>query len=99
MIVSNEDNKINWEAKGSERILQNVSNIINTTKGDVPFMRDFGLSSEYIDSNIKESKNAMIADVFDAVQDYENRAIIKEVNLKIDETYGLIRQVKIEVNE
>lgn len=87
---------INWNAKGEERVLQNVSNIVNTIKGDIPFMRDFGVT-DFTDTQL--DKNKIISDTHDAIKTYENRAEVTSVKLKYSNASDIEREVKIEVLE
>lgn len=76
-------NKINldWNSKGKERILQNVNNIINTIKYEVPYDRLFGRDPENIDKPLNKVRNKIIEETYDLINSYEPRAIVKNVYL------------------
>lgn len=66
-------------------VLQNVSIIISTPKFSVPLDRGLGTNQEYIDmaSNVAQPK--IILEIVDAIEEYEPRAEVKEVDFKVDE--------------
>jgi len=43
MWISTEEEPINWEAKGQERIIQNAKNILRTQLGEIPYDRMCGM--------------------------------------------------------
>lgn len=71
---------INWNAKGNERILQNVNNIINTIKNEVPYDRLMGRDPKNIDQTNK-NRNALIEETYDLIQTYETRVTVKSVSI------------------
>lgn len=67
-----------------EEILQNVSIIISTAKFSVPLDRDFGTNQEYIDMAVNIAQPKIVIEIADAIERYEPRAEVKEVNFKVD---------------
>lgn len=89
---------INWQAKGYEKIADNVANILKTRISEVPYLRDMGISSEYIDMPITEIKGALISDAIEAITIYEPRAAVKEIDVEEASVEGdIIIKVVIEV--
>lgn len=70
---------INWNAKGHERILQNISNILSIYKYEVAYDRTFGRNPQNIDKPLNKSLSAIITETYDLIKDYEPRAIVKDV--------------------
>ncbi|MBN1045456.1 hypothetical protein DVW08_08805 [Clostridium botulinum] len=72
---------INWNAKGDERILQNVSNILNTLKYELPYDRLMGRNPDNLDKPLNKIQNKLIEETYDLINTYETRANIKEVDI------------------
>ncbi|MBY6931024.1 hypothetical protein JW813_09320 [Clostridium botulinum] len=72
---------INWNAKGDERILQNVSNILNTLKYELPYDRLMGRNPDNLDKPLNKIKNKLIEETYDLINTYETRANVKEVDI------------------
>lgn len=66
-------------------ILQNVSIIISTPKYSVPLDRGLGTKQEYIDMNSNIAQPKIILEIADAIEEYEPRAEVREVDFKVDE--------------
>lgn len=72
---------INWSASGDSRILQNVTNLLNTHAYEVGYMRLMGLSRKYIDAPANMIEGIIATEVIDIVERYEPRAKILDVNV------------------
>lgn len=72
---------INWRAKGSQRIAQNVQNLLNTVKFETAYSRNKGRSGDEIDMNFEEMKNLVIAETYEIVEEYEPRAEVLDVEV------------------
>lgn len=72
---------IDWNAKGNKRILQNINNIINTVKNEVPYDRLMGRDPKNIDTTNK-NRNALIEETYDLIKTYEPRATVKSVEIE-----------------
>jgi len=72
---------IDWNAKGNKRILQNINNIINTVKNEVPYDRLMGRDPKNIDKTNK-NRNALIEETYDLIKTYEPRATVKSVEIE-----------------
>jgi phage baseplate assembly protein W len=86
---------INWNAKGNERILQNVNNIINTVKNEVPYERLMGRDPKNVDAT-KKNRNMLIEETYDLIQMYEPRAIVKSV--EIEDIQNLVIKVVVSID-
>lgn len=80
--VSSSDTSINWNAKGAERILQNVNNILNTIKNEVPYDRLMGRDPDNIDSVLNKSKYSIMEETYTLINTYEPRATVKSVDIE-----------------
>lgn len=98
MIYTIETNqKINWYSKGTNRILQNISNLMNTNIYEVAYMRLMGLTRKYIDNPIN-SAGIVTAEVINLISNYEPRAKVISVNFKnIDDDNNLNFEVVVDI--
>ena len=95
-VTSNTD--INWAAKGSDKIADNVANILKTRIGDVPYMRGLGVSPGYIDMPVTDIKGQLISDAVSAIAEYEPRATVKEIEIvEADQSGEITIKVVIEI--
>jgi phage baseplate assembly protein W len=74
--------RLDWGAKGSKRVAQNVSNLLNTLNYEVAYDRTLGLNSEIIHKPSGALAALYTAEVYRVVQDYEPRAIVQSVQVK-----------------
>ncbi len=82
-----------------EEVLQNVAMILSTPKFTVPLDRNFGLSARFLDKPSPVSEAMIIAEVIDAIEEYEPRAEILNVTFERDESIGkLIPRLEVEIN-
>lgn len=78
----NSSSKIDWKAKGNKRILQNVNNILNTIKGEVPYDRLKGRDPKNIDKLGAKNRNSLIEETYDLIRTYEPRVTVKSVQIE-----------------
>ncbi len=69
-----------------EEVLQNIATIISTPKFAVPLDRNFGLSQRFVDMPMPTAQAVFIAEIFDAIADYEPRAEVLGVTFEQDES-------------
>ena len=88
------------EADEVNAALQNIALILATPKGSAPFYRDFGISSEFLDKPVPVAKVMMISEVREAVEEWEPRASVVNVNFKenVLEPGRLVPVVEVEIN-
>lgn len=83
----------------AESVLQNIAVILSTPKGSVPMYRDFGISVDILDRPIPVAKAMMTADIKEAIERWEPRALFISVEFMEDELNGrLIPMVEVEIN-
>lgn len=87
------------ETNTTRSILQNISVILRTYLGSCPLYRDFGITADYLDRPIPVAKTLMIADIRDAVNEWEPRANVLGITFQDDsELPGrLIPTVEVEI--
>lgn len=95
--ISTEDRNIEWGLSGADRIVQNFLNILRTRKYEVPFMREMGIDTDYIDNVITYVNNNITNDVIELAEEYESRVTVLNVDVKIDDNGNVIIEVEMEV--
>lgn len=82
-------------------VLQNVAIILNTWKGECPLYRDFGISPEVLHRPINAAKALLQAEIIEAINTYEPRAIVNDITFTVDsaEPDRLIPIVELEVDD
>ena len=73
---------INWTAKGLERILQNVMNLLNTIAYEVAYDRTLGLKRKFLDMPLDQAIVQATIEIIDTVEKYEPRVKVKKVNFQ-----------------
>ena len=82
-INNNSTAKLPWgEAKGNERIAQNIINILNTYKYEVAYNRGLGISADILDKDTETMKGIIIEDLFDNIKANEPRAKLRAVEIE-----------------
>jgi phage baseplate assembly protein W len=71
-----------------DEILQNVAVLLSTPAMTVPLDRGLGLKQEFLDKPVSLAENMLVAEVMDAVELYEPRAVITDIEFERDEMNG-----------
>ena len=89
------------EADRVKEILRNVAVILATPKGSVPMYRNFGLDMRFLDKPVNLAKNRAVIPVREAIEEWEPRAIYKDMTLTPDPSNPgkLAVTVQIEIKE
>lgn len=66
-------------------VLQNIRIILSTRQFSVPLYREFGLPMQFLDKPIPVAKALLIAEIRDAITEFEPRANMLNVTVEIDE--------------
>lgn len=90
---------INFGATGVDEVLQNVAFILATSLMSCPLDREFGWDSN-IDKPIDIAKLMVMAQITEAITNFEPRAEIVSIEVSSDAMKGkLIPKVKVKINE
>jgi len=90
--------ELEWDAKGVNRILQNVANLIQTYQYEVAYNRLLGINADLIDRNTDQAFAMFSAEVHRVVSTFEPRATVKSVELVGIDTEGNIKaRVVVEI--
>lgn len=82
LIIDNSNVRLNWAAKGYDRIVQNILNILNTYKYEVAYERGLGISADILDKDAETVKSIIMENLFDDIKRYEPRATLKTVDVQ-----------------
>ena len=87
------------EEDQTRRVLSNVATILATPKGSVPLYREFGLDMRFLDKPEPVARSMMIGPVREAVERWEPRAEVVDVNPAADPAVPgrLVPSVEIEI--
>lgn len=93
-IVFNEDETV-------ASVLQNIAVILTTPRGSVPLYRTFGLSQTFLDKPTPVARMMMIAEVRDAIEEWEPRATVLDIEFteSITNPGQLIPTVQVEIRD
>lgn len=80
--ISSNNSFINWNAKGDERILQNVRNILNTMRYEVAYDRVMGRDTKLLDKPMELVESSIIAETYELIEEYEPRAKVIDVTIE-----------------
>ncbi|HBV0494753.1 TPA: hypothetical protein L4Y59_003706 [Escherichia coli] len=91
--ISSPSYSIDWSPKAVvEEVLQNVSTIINTQIGTVPYARKLGVNSSLVDSPSPIFIATATREIIQKISEFEPRAIIHSVTFeRTDVSDGFIR--------
>ncbi|GHU42166.1 hypothetical protein FACS1894111_05630 [Clostridia bacterium] len=82
-----------------EEVLQNVEMIVSTIKNTAPLYRDFGLSARFLDKPTPVAEAILIAELFEAIEEYEPRAEVINATFERDERTGKITpRLEVKIN-
>ena len=73
-----------------EEIIQNINTILLTPKGSVPLDRNFGTSWQFLDRPTPIAESMIIADILEAITQYEPRIVINDITFITNDMTGVI---------
>ena len=79
VISTTDDVQRNWAASGTDRVVQNVLNLISLIRYEVAYNRTLGISPDIVDRPSDEAAAAYISEIVRVVEQNEPRATIQEI--------------------
>ena len=81
-------------------VVQNVRTILRTPKYTVPLDREFGMNTSFVDSPITVVPPLLIAEIREAIEEYEPRCSVTNIAFGIDKAAPgkLIPTVEVEIH-
>jgi len=96
--INTQSFKLAWNAKGIDRIAQNVFNLISTFKYEVAYDRTLGIDSSFLDKPLPIAIAQSTAQIYDVVAEREPRASVTDVNfISVDDTGNLQFEVVVDI--
>ena len=86
---------INWNAKGRDRVAQNVRNLLSLTQYEVAYNRLLGLPADAIDIPSEAAAEAVSQAAREMIQRFEPRARVTGISPKLDAEGDLQLEVDI----
>jgi len=84
----------------AEEVMQNITMILSTAKNTAPLAREFGLTARFVDMPTPAAEAILVAEVLDAVEEYEPRAEVLDITFTRDEMTGLIvPRLEVEIHD
>ena len=81
-----------------EEVLQNLTMIFSTPKGSVPLDRNFGISTGFVDKPMPIAEAMILSEILDAVEAYEPRATVLNVNFERNAMVGkIIPHIEVDI--
>jgi phage baseplate assembly protein W len=97
-IDTSQEYTLDWRAKGEQRILQNIRNLLSTFRYEVAFDRTKGLDPTLLDKPAETALAMYISEVYRLVETYEPNAKVKNVSATgIDSKGNIALKVVIEI--
>lgn len=87
---------IDWALKGTDRIAQNVQNLINTFRYEIPYHRTMGLPGSLIDQPSNLLAEEARVEIAQMIAVYEPRANVKEIRFLQDGNGNVVTEVTLE---
>ena len=79
IIDTSADNVLDWSAKGENRIVQNILNLLKTYKYEVAYDRTLGLTGKFIYKPLDQSIAIAIEEIYEQISLREPRAKVIDV--------------------
>lgn len=82
-------------------ILQNIAILLSTRQQSIPLYRNFGLPGNFIDKPMGAANNLMVAEIREAIMEFEPRAALRDVTFAVDEGAPgkIIPTVEVEITD
>lgn len=95
--ITTNTTSINWQAKGQERTLQNVINLLNTFRYEVAYDRTLGLDRD-VDGPIDEVAAQKTNEIIELIEENEPNAVVKRVEfVGIDDDGNMAFKVVVDI--
>lgn len=95
--VDNMDKELDWKAKGTDRIIQNIKNLVSTFRYEVSYDRTKGIDPSILDMSSDQAMALYTSEIYRLIETYEPRATIVSVT-PLNITPGGDLQVKVVID-
>lgn len=87
---------IDWSLRGTDRIAQNVQNLLNTYRYEIPFHRTMGLPGSLVDRPVNVQAAEARVEIAQMIATYEPRANVKDIRFSVDGDGSVVTEVVLE---
>ncbi len=94
--VKSGSGRINWSLRGTDRIAQNVRNLINTFRYEIPYHRTMGIPSSLIDRPVNLLMEEARVEIAQMLAVYEPRANVRDIQCSVGSDGSLMIEVILE---
>ena len=94
--VKSGSGQINWSLRGNDRIAQNVRNLINTFRYEIPYHRTMGLPCSLIDRPVNVLLEEARVEIAQMLAVYEPRANVQDIQCSVNSGGNLVVEVVLE---
>lgn len=77
----------NFDARGKERLLQQLNVLLSTPVESVPFDRDFGVDMSFLDMPSPEAKSLFLTQAAEKMEQYIPRLRLESVEFEMEEGF------------
>lgn len=95
VLMVNSTEQIDWTATGTGQIKNNILNILRTRRGEVPYMPNLGLTSDYVDALALRNRAEIERDIQAQLSRWEPSASLDSLSVTADEDGNFIAEVVI----
>jgi phage baseplate assembly protein W len=89
---------LNWAAKGDQRVLQNIRNLMSTWRYEVAYDRTKGLDPAILDKPLEDAVALYTAEIYRLIETYEPSAMVRSVTFAgVDSEGNITLKVVIEI--
>lgn len=96
-LVTNERRALDWNATGDALLLQNLSNLLRSWTGEIPFLYEAGMYAGLQDMATPAAEALLVTEVHRLFDYYAGRVDIEDVRIT-RESEGVRIEVEIEVD-
>lgn len=73
-----------------QEVIQNIAVILDTVQKSSPLLRGLGIPGELYGRPLPVVENLLVGQIYDQIEQYEPRAIIREVTFEEDSLKGVL---------
>ena len=98
MIRSIRPGSLDWNAKGPDRVAQNVRNLLSLTQYEVAYNRLLGMPAGVADQLAEDAARQAAQAAREMIRRFEPRAKVTDVTPALDEVGNLVLEVEINLD-
>lgn len=98
MIVNiSTNNVVNWNSTNEiEKTKNNILNLLQVRKGEIPFRRNVGISAELLDRPVNQIQGELMNEIMENIATFYPNVNVLSINLKQDNK-GIVIEAVIDI--